>query len=64
MSFQSIYKVVFRRNSVFVGTVFLGALIFQTSFDVGINKFWTSYNRGKLWEDVKYKLENSGEEEE
>ena len=64
MSFQSLYKLVFRRNSVFVGTIFFGALVFQTTFDVGINKFWNTYNKGKLWDDVKYKLENGGADEE
>ncbi|KAK5779846.1 hypothetical protein RI543_002382 [Arxiozyma heterogenica] len=64
MSFQSLYKLVFRRNSVFIGSIFLGALVFQTTFDVGINKFWSTYNKGKLWDDVKYKLENGDTEEE
>ncbi|CCK71675.1 ubiquinol--cytochrome-c reductase subunit 9 KNAG_0H02600 [Huiozyma naganishii CBS 8797] len=61
MSFSSIYKVFFRRNAVFVGTVFASAFVFQAYFDSSITKWWESHNKGKLWDDVRLKLENGGD---
>lgn len=60
MSFSSIYKTFFKRNSVFVGTVFVGALIFQTVFDSSITKWYENHNRGKLWTDVKARIGSTG----
>ncbi|CCH60401.1 hypothetical protein TBLA_0C06040 [Henningerozyma blattae CBS 6284] len=57
MSFSRIYNVFFKRNSVFVGTIFASAFIFQAAFDSGITKWYNNHNKGKLWVDVKKSLE-------
>ncbi|PWN92745.1 cytochrome b-c1 complex subunit 9 [Acaromyces ingoldii] len=51
--YSQIYNTVFKRNSVFVGTVFFGAFAFGLGFDTVSQKLWESHNRGKLWHDVK-----------
>lgn len=53
---------MFKRNSVFVGTIFLGAFIFQSSFDTLMNKWWEAHNKGKLWKDVKPRFVGNDEE--
>lgn len=55
-SFASVYKVLFKRNSIFVGTVFVGAFLFQTTFDSAITKWYENHNKGKLWKDVKARI--------
>ncbi|PPQ68859.1 hypothetical protein CVT26_001693 [Gymnopilus dilepis] len=56
MSFASTaYNAVFRRNSVFVGSVFLGAFAFGIGFDVGVTKFYDYWNKGKQWKDIRHR---------
>ncbi|CAB4255763.1 similar to Saccharomyces cerevisiae YGR183C QCR9 Subunit 9 of the ubiquinol cytochrome-c reductase complex, which is a component of the mitochondrial inner membrane electron transport chain [Maudiozyma barnettii] len=64
MSFASIYKVLFKRNSIFVGTVFVGAFLFQTEFDSAITKWYENRNKGKLWKDVKARIGSNGAEDD
>ena len=55
-SFSSIYKTFFKRNAVFVGTIFAGAFVFQTVFDTAITSWYENHNKGKLWKDVKARI--------
>ncbi|QEU62484.1 Qcr9 [Kluyveromyces lactis] len=65
MSFAStLYKTVFKRNSVFVGTVFASAFVFQAAFDTGVTSWYENHNKGKLWKDIKGGIMNGGEEDE
>lgn len=64
MSFATIYKVLFRRNSVFVGTIFASAFLFQVGFDEGVTKWYENHNRGKLWADVKKQIQNGSDDDE
>ena len=43
---QPIYNAIFRRNSVFVSSVFLGAFAFSMGFDVITSAWWDRHNRG------------------
>ncbi|KAF6742626.1 cytochrome b-c1 complex subunit 9 [Ephemerocybe angulata] len=52
---NTIYNAVFKRNSVFVSTIFIGAFAFGIGFDTGVQKFWDSYNKGKQWKDIRHK---------
>ncbi|KIM45838.1 hypothetical protein M413DRAFT_440885 [Hebeloma cylindrosporum] len=49
----TLYNVFFKRNSVFVGTVFAGAFVFGIGFDLGVTKFYDSWNKGKQWKDIR-----------
>jgi ubiquinol-cytochrome c reductase subunit 9 len=51
-----------KRNSVFVGTIFAGAFVFQPVFDDAVNVWYENHNKGKLWKDVKAKLAAGDEE--
>ncbi|PWN98091.1 putative QCR9-ubiquinol--cytochrome-c reductase subunit 9 [Tilletiopsis washingtonensis] len=53
---QTVYQTVFKRNSVFVGTVFFGAFAFGIGFDTVSQKLWDSHNRGKQWKDIRDKI--------
>ncbi|KJA24519.1 hypothetical protein HYPSUDRAFT_38560 [Hypholoma sublateritium FD-334 SS-4] len=56
MSFSNaIYNTVFKRNSVFVGAIFVSAFAFGIGFDVGVTKFYDSWNKGKQWKDIRDK---------
>ncbi|KAM9925338.1 hypothetical protein OXX59_003941, partial [Metschnikowia pulcherrima] len=57
-------SALFKRNSVYVSTIFAGAFAFQAFFDVGVTKWYEAHNRGKLWKDVKGKFLEGGDEEE
>ncbi|KAI0047317.1 ubiquinol-cytochrome C reductase [Auriscalpium vulgare] len=52
---NAIYNAVFKRNSVYVTTIFTGAFAFGIGFDTGVTKFWDSWNRGKQWKDIRHK---------
>ncbi|KIP07717.1 hypothetical protein PHLGIDRAFT_127485 [Phlebiopsis gigantea 11061_1 CR5-6] len=54
MSFSAnFYNTIVKRNSVFVSTIFAGAFAFGVGFDVGITKFWDTWNKGKQWKDIR-----------
>ncbi|CCE82785.1 Piso0_002531 [Millerozyma farinosa CBS 7064] len=55
---------LFKRNSVYVSTILVGAFSFQALFDVGVNRWYEYHNRGKLWKDVKGKFLEGGDEDE
>ncbi|CDK26192.1 unnamed protein product [Kuraishia capsulata CBS 1993] len=62
--YSTIYNLVFKRNSVFVGSVFATAFAFQGFFDYGVTSWYEAHNKGKLWKDVKLKLGDAGEDED
>lgn len=43
---QPIYNTFFKRNSVFVTSVFLGAFGFSIGFDLATSAFWDFHNKG------------------
>ncbi|KAK9236740.1 cytochrome b-c1 complex subunit 9 [Lipomyces kononenkoae] len=56
-----IYNTLIRRNSVFVGTILLGAFTFEIGFDSTIDRFWDRLNAGKQWKDIKHNYITSDE---
>ncbi|EDR14731.1 uncharacterized protein LACBIDRAFT_305710 [Laccaria bicolor S238N-H82] len=52
---NSLYNAIFKRNSVFVTTVFAGAFAFGIGFDLGVTKFYDTWNKGKQWKDIRDK---------
>ncbi|KAF9449885.1 putative QCR9-ubiquinol--cytochrome-c reductase subunit 9 [Macrolepiota fuliginosa MF-IS2] len=57
-----IYNTLFKRNSVFVGTIFAGAFLFGVGFDTATTTFWERWNKGKLWKDIRHKYVTDAEE--
>jgi ubiquinol-cytochrome c reductase subunit 9 len=43
---QPIYNTFFKRNSVFVTSVFLGSFVFSLGFDLATSSWWDAHNRG------------------
>ncbi|ODV75607.1 ubiquinol--cytochrome-c reductase subunit 9, partial [Cyberlindnera jadinii NRRL Y-1542] len=62
--YSTIYNTIFKRNSIFVGTIFAGAFVFQPVFDSGVTRWYEYHNRGKLWKDIKGKYVGGGDDEE
>ncbi|XP_046680363.1 cytochrome b-c1 complex subunit 9 [Homalodisca vitripennis] len=56
---KSLYNALLRRTSTFTMTIVVSAFVFERSFDQGVDYFWRTHNKGKLWEDVKEKLDQS-----
>ncbi|GAA5809271.1 hypothetical protein MFLAVUS_002677 [Mucor flavus] len=52
---RTIYNTIFKKNSVFVATIFTGAIAFEVAFDSTCDKVWDNYNKGKQWKDLKDK---------
>ncbi|AMD22798.1 HHR029Wp [Eremothecium sinecaudum] len=64
MSFSKLYSAIFKRNSVFVGTIFASAFVFQAAFDTALTSWYESHNKGKLWKDVKLTLEGGDDDDD
>ncbi|KAI5845628.1 cytochrome b-c1 complex subunit 9 [Morchella snyderi] len=52
---SAIYNAIFRRNYVFVGSVFAGAFAFEILFDQATDKLWDNLNRGRQWKDIRHR---------
>lgn len=52
---NTFYNALVKRNSVYVTSIFAGAFAFGVGFDVGITKFWDTWNQGKQWKDIRDK---------
>ncbi|CAK8544067.1 cytochrome b-c1 complex subunit 9, mitochondrial [Vicia villosa] len=50
--FEGLYKVLMRRNSVYVTFVIAGAFLGERAVDYGVHKLWESNNVGKRYEDI------------
>ncbi|KAD5508635.1 hypothetical protein R6Q59_030744 [Mikania micrantha] len=50
--FEGLYKVLMRRNSVYVTFVIAGAFIGERAVDYGVHKLWENNNVGKRYEDI------------
>ncbi|EAW06534.1 cytochrome b-c1 complex subunit 9 [Aspergillus clavatus NRRL 1] len=60
----TIYRGLFRRNAVYLTTIFAGAFAFELAFDTSTNKVWDTMNRGRQWKDIKSRYINKEEEDE
>ena len=54
---RSLYTGVLKRTSTFALVAVGGAFAFERIVDVGVDAFWESHNKGKLWKDLKHKYE-------
>ncbi|KAH0605998.1 uncharacterized protein H6S33_004455, partial [Morchella sextelata] len=52
---STIYNALFRRNYVFVGSVFVGAFAFEILFDQATDKLWDNINKGRQWKDIRHR---------
>ncbi|KAE9399005.1 ubiquinol-cytochrome C reductase UQCRX/QCR9-like protein [Gymnopus androsaceus JB14] len=59
---NTIYSTIFKRNSVYVASVFTAAFAFGIGFDSGVTTFWDSWNKGKQWKDIRDKYVQNDEE--
>ncbi|KAM7496925.1 hypothetical protein LguiA_021339 [Lonicera macranthoides] len=49
---EGLYRVIMRRNSVYVTFVVAGALLGERAVDYGVHKLWEYNNVGKRYEDI------------
>ncbi|GAA0145572.1 reductase [Lithospermum erythrorhizon] len=49
---EGFYKLVMRRNSVYVTFVIAGAFLGERAVDYGVKKIWENNNVGKRYEDI------------
>ncbi|KMT06792.1 hypothetical protein BVRB_7g159500 [Beta vulgaris subsp. vulgaris] len=49
---EGMYRVVMRRNSVYVTFVIAGAFVGERVVDYGVHKLWEYNNQGKRYEDI------------
>ncbi|GAB2300714.1 Cytochrome b-c1 complex subunit 9, mitochondrial [Dionaea muscipula] len=49
---EGLYRVIMRRNSVYVTFVVLGAFAGERAVDYGVHKLWEINNVGKRYEDI------------
>ncbi|KAI9300747.1 cytochrome b-c1 complex subunit 9 [Cunninghamella echinulata] len=54
---RTIYNTVFKKNSVFVTSIFVSAIAFEVAYDSTTSKIWDNLNKGKQWKDIKHKYE-------
>lgn len=65
MSFgTSIYNAIFRRNSVFVGSIFITAFFTDIVFNKAADAYFDKVNAGKQWKDIRDKYIQPGDEDE
>ncbi|KAI5061628.1 hypothetical protein GOP47_0024133 [Adiantum capillus-veneris] len=46
------YRLLTRRNSVYVSFIIVGALVGEKVLDSATNKLWLYNNQGKMYEDI------------
>ncbi|KAJ8086379.1 Cytochrome b-c1 complex subunit 9, mitochondrial [Marasmius tenuissimus] len=51
----TVYNTIFKRNSVYVASVFSAAFAFGIGFDTAVTSFWDRWNAGKQWKDIRHK---------
>jgi len=53
----NIYRTIFKRTSTMVATVVVAAFFFERAVDQGCDAYFDKRNEGKLWKDVKKRLQ-------
>nr|XP_009770003.1 PREDICTED: cytochrome b-c1 complex subunit 9-like [Nicotiana sylvestris]XP_016511766.1 PREDICTED: cytochrome b-c1 complex subunit 9-like [Nicotiana tabacum] len=49
---ESVYRVIMRRNSVYVTFIIVGAFLGERAVDYAVHKLWEKNNIGKRYEDI------------
>ncbi|KAI5292107.1 hypothetical protein KEM52_006612 [Ascosphaera acerosa] len=57
---NAIYNSLFRRNAVYLTSIFVGAFAFEMAFDTVSDRIWDSMNKGRQWKDIKYRYMKAG----
>ncbi|TYH32234.1 hypothetical protein ES288_A01G236400v1 [Gossypium darwinii] len=60
--FEGLYRVIMRRNSVYVTFVVAGAFLGERAVDYGVHKLWEYNNVGKRYEDISVLGQRQSEE--
>ncbi|KAB2098145.1 hypothetical protein ERO13_A01G206400v2 [Gossypium hirsutum] len=60
--FEGLYRVIMRRNSVYVTFVIAGAFLGERAVDYGVHKLWEYNNVGKRYEDISVLGQRQSEE--
>ncbi|KAF5737450.1 Ubiquinol-cytochrome C reductase UQCRX/QCR9-like family protein [Tripterygium wilfordii] len=50
--YEGLYRLVMRRNSVYVTFIVAGAFLGERAVDYGVQKLWEYNNLGKRYEDI------------
>ncbi|XP_055531579.1 cytochrome b-c1 complex subunit 9 [Wyeomyia smithii] len=50
-------NLILKRSSTYFAGIALSVFFFERAFDLGTDAFFRSYNKGKLWDDIKHKYE-------
>ncbi|EIM22331.1 hypothetical protein E3Q22_03912 [Wallemia mellicola] len=65
MSFaQTLNNTLFKRNSTYVATIFVGTFAFGVGFDVLTTSIWDKHNAGKQWPELRAKILAKGESDD
>ncbi|KAF8041908.1 hypothetical protein BT93_A0492 [Corymbia citriodora subsp. variegata] len=59
---EGFYRVVMRRNSVYVTFIVAGAFLGERAVDYGVHKLWEYNNVGKRYEDIPVLGQRQSEE--
>ncbi|KAI3434014.1 uncharacterized protein J3R85_006994 [Psidium guajava] len=59
---EGLYRVIMRRNSVYVTFVVAGAFLGERAVDYGVHKIWEYNNVGKRYEDIPVLGQRQSEE--
>ncbi|GKV38935.1 hypothetical protein SLE2022_079440 [Rubroshorea leprosula] len=60
--FEGLYRVIMRRNSIYVTFVVAGAFLGERAVDYGVKKLWEYNNVGKRYEDIPVLGQRQSEE--
>ncbi|XP_021289419.1 cytochrome b-c1 complex subunit 9 [Herrania umbratica] len=60
--FEGLYRVIMRRNSVYVTFIIAGAFLGERAVDYGVHKLWEYNNVGKRYEDIPVLGQRQSEE--
>ncbi|GLJ42508.1 hypothetical protein SUGI_0881080 [Cryptomeria japonica] len=61
---EGAYRLLMRRNSVYVTFIIAGAFFGERVVDYGVNRLWEFKNVGKRYQDISVLGKRTGEESE
>ncbi|CAO3589895.1 unnamed protein product [Absidia cylindrospora] len=54
---RGVYNTLFKKNSVFITSIFVSAIAFEVVYDTASTTIWDKVNKGKQWKDIKHNYE-------
>ncbi|CAL56430.1 Cytochrome b-c1 complex subunit 9 [Ostreococcus tauri] len=55
--YTAFYKTFMSNSAVYVSVIVAGALVGEKALNYGFDRAWERANKGKLWTDVRRRLE-------